>query len=509
MWDSNSLYNLTPLDSGVEVANTGALVCRTGKHTGRAANDKFFVEEGSSKHQIGWGDVNRPISEARFDELLKLVQGHLSKTGTYIQYLYAGADERTRLTISLTTETAWHALAARHLLLTRSSQSKEQEGEPTFFIFHAPTFHADPEKHGTNSDAFIVIHPSKRIALIGGTGYFGEIKKSVFTMMNYLLPARGVLPMHCSANIGPEGDTAIFFGLSGTGKTTLSADGSRRLIGDDEHGWSDDGVFNFEGGCYAKTINLSKKSEPEIWRAANTWGAVIENVAFDPRTRRVDFDSSDITENGRVAYPLEFLDNVELSGMGGHPKNIVMLTCDAFGVLPPISRLTSEQAMYHFLSGYTAKVAGTEQGVTEPEATFSACFGEPFMPRPPAVYAKLLGARLQQHSSNCWLINTGWSGGPYGVGRRMEISTTRTIVREALDGVLDDVPFEPCAYFGLSVPKLWPNEDIDSTILHPYPVWDDKDAYRTHARALIEMFRKNFERFGSVPLSIKRAAPGS
>jgi len=508
MWDSTteSLYYRAEREEGVAVADSGALVCLTGKHTGRAPNDKFIVDEPSSRSNVGWGEVNRPISEGAFERLLLDITRHLFYKRTYSQNVIAGADLEHCLPVRVFTETAWHALATRHLL-TPAQEDNESVFTPGMTIFHAPDFRADPKKHETNSDAFIAIHFGAMAVVIGGTGYFGEIKKSVFTAMNYLLPEQGVLPMHCSANIGPKGDTALFFGLSGTGKTTLSADGSRRLIGDDEHGWSDKGIFNFEGGCYAKTFQLSEENEPEIWRAVNSKGAVIENVCMDPETGKIDFNSDKITENGRAAYPIEYLDTIERSGMGGHPENTFILTCDAFGVMPPIAKLTPEQAVYHFLSGYTAKVAGTESGIKEPKATFSECHGAPFMPRPPEVYAKLLGEKIKKHNVNCWLLNTGWSGGSYGVGRRMEISVTRALLRAALCGKLDNIPFERDPYFGLSIPAVCPGV-VPHEILRPHLTWDSEEAYRQQAQELIGRFRENFKRFGTISKAIQNAAPG-
>ncbi len=484
-------------------AKNGALVCRTGKHTGRSPKDKFIVEEASTREHIWWGPVNRPISEACFEKLHRRIVEHYRGRTLYVRDMFAGADPSARISIRVVTETAWHQLFAAQLFI-RPEPGSTGDQEPGFTILNAPSCQADPTTDGTRSGTFIVIHFARRLVLIGGTAYAGEIKKSVFTIMNYLLPMQGVLSMHCSANIGERDDVALFFGLSGTGKTTLSADPARRLIGDDEHGWSDRGVFNIEGGCYAKCIQLSEEREPQIFHAIRK-GAVLENVVIDDATGEVDYDDASITENTRAAYPLEHIENVVLPSLGGHPKNVVFLTCDAFGVLPPIARLTRDQAMYHFLSGYTAKVAGTEAGITEPEATFSTCFGAPFLPLPPQKYATMLGERLDRHGASCWLVNTGWSGGGYGVGSRMKLAYTRAMVRAALAGQLDDVPCRADPVFGLNVPQSCP--DVPSEVLDPRGTWSDPNAYDAQAKKLAGLFVDNFRRMDGVDPSLAQAGP--
>jgi phosphoenolpyruvate carboxykinase (ATP) len=471
----------------------GALVVETGHHRGRSPNDKFIVEEPSSKHLIWWGSVNRPISEQRFAALHEHVLAHLEEKDAFVQDCYAGADRAHRLAVRVVTESAWHSLFAHNMFIRPSPEALEQFA-PDFTVIQAPTCRADPSRHGTTSETFILINFKKRLVIIGGSSYAGEIKKSVFSVLNHLLPARGVLPMHAAVNVGPQGDAAIFFGLSGTGKTTLSADATRTLIGDDEHGWSDNGLFNFEGGCYAKVIRLSPQAEPEIYETTRRFGTILENVTMHPERRSLDLDDSSLTENTRASYPIGFIPNASQSGVAGQPENVIMLTADAFGVLPPISRLTPEQAMYHFLSGYTARVAGTEKGLgKDPEATFSACFGAPFMPRHPTVYAKLLGERIARHNVKCWLVNTGWSGGPYGVGRRMDIAHTRAMVRAALDGPLAQVPTARIDAFGLLVPRSCPG--VPSEVLDPRATWRDQRAYDRMAREVAKRFETNFKQF--------------
>ena len=476
----------------------GQLVVETGKHTGRSPNDKFFVREPGSETHIDWS-VNKPIDAARFDALLKRVGEYLAGKDVFALDCYVGADQRYRLPVRIVTEYAWQSLFARDLFIDTAdpstSSGQAEPFAPEFTVVDAALFDAEPARDGTNSSTFIIVNFARKIILIGGTRYAGEIKKSVFTVMNYLMPLRDVLSMHCSANVGAQGDVAIFFGLSGTGKTTLSADASRPLIGDDEHGWSADGVFNFEGGCYAKAIKLSKEAEPEIWDASHRFGTVLENVVIDPETRQLDLDSQKLTENTRAAYPVDFLPNFVKSGMAGHPKTIIMLTADAFGVLPPIAKLSPEQAMYHFLSGYTAKVAGTERGITEPTATFSTCFGAPFMVHHPTVYARLLGERIAKHQASCWLVNTGWTGGPYGVGKRMKIRYTRAMVNAAIEGRLAGASFEPEPFFGLAIPTAVP--DVPSEVLNPRNAWSDTAAYDAHAKKLAGLFAENFTRFES------------
>lgn len=474
------------------VTEGGAVCVETGKYTGRSPNDKFIVEEPSSKSDIWWGAVNRPIESDRFSRIHALVSAYLQNRPVYVQDVHAGADPAYRLNVRVISESPWHSLFARNMFIQPSPENAATF-VPEFTVLHAPFCQTIPERDGVNSEAFVLVDFSKRLVLIGGTRYAGEIKKSVFSIMNYLLPTRDVLPMHCSANIGEDGDVAVFFGLSGTGKTTLSADGTRRLIGDDEHGWSDTGVFNFEGGCYAKVINLSPEAEPEIYATTRRFGTILENVVFDPETRGLNLDDNSLAENTRASYPIDFIPNIEPSGMGGLPKNIVMLTADAFGVLPPIAELTPDQAMYHFLSGYTARVAGTERGVTEPQATFSTCFGAPFMPRHPTVYARMLGEKMAKTGARCWLVNTGWSGGSYGEGARMSIQHTRAMVRAAVEGKLASVGRVPDPNFGVLVPDSVP--DVPGEVLTPRNTWRDGAAYDDTARNLRGLFQNNFHQF--------------
>ncbi|MCL4294293.1 MAG: phosphoenolpyruvate carboxykinase [Anaerolineae bacterium] len=487
------------------LAHLGPLLVRTGQHTGRSPNDKFVVREPSSADKVWWGKVNRAMEPAQFETLHRRLLAYLQGKDLFVQDCFAGADPQYRLPIRIITETAWHSLFARDMFI----QAKPEElatHTPQFTVLNAPSFHADPEVDGTHSEVFIVIHFGQKLVLIGGTQYAGEIKKSIFTILNYLLPQQHVMSMHCSANIGPGGDVAVFFGLSGTGKTTLSADPKRTLIGDDEHGWSDRGVFNFEGGCYAKVIRLSPQAEPEIYENTRRFGTILENVAFDSDTGRLNLDDDSLTENTRAAYPISHIPNATRDGLGGHPQNIIMLTADAFGVLPPMAKLTPAQAMYHFLSGYTAKVAGTEKGVTEPQATFSTCFGAPFMVLSPTVYANLLGEKIAQHQVNVWLVNTGWSGGPYGVGQRMKIGYTRAMVHAALNGSLTDVPTVPDSIFGVAIPTACP--DVPTEVLDPRQTWADPTAYDAQARKLAGMFVENFKSFADqVPDDVRAAGP--
>jgi phosphoenolpyruvate carboxykinase (ATP) len=448
--------------------------------------------------------VNRPFPVEKFDALLADVRAYLNERDElFVQDLYAGADPAHQLNVRYVTPNAWHANFVRNMFI-RPDQDELARFAPNFTVMHAPEFEADPDTHGTRTGTFIILHLARRMILIGGTRYAGELKKSIFTVMNYLMPKEGVLSMHCSANIGARGDTALFFGLSGTGKTTLSADPERGLIGDDEHGWAEDGVFNFEGGCYAKVINLSDETEPDIYATTQMFGTVLENVVLDPRTRKVDFSNQEITENTRASYPIHYIRNYVPSGRGGHPENIVFLTADAFGVLPPIAKLSPAQAMYYFLSGYTAKVAGTERGVTEPQATFSACFGAVFLVWHPCKYANMLGEKLREHGSRVWLVNTGWTGGPFGVGSRMKLRYTRAMVRAALSGGLDHATFETDPVFGLSVPTHIP--EVPDEVLHPRSTWKDADAYDAQARKLADMFRSNFEQFAAQVRSEVRGA---
>ncbi len=483
----------------------GGFVTTTGEYTGRSPRDKFIVDEPGSSADIWWGPVNNRIDEPHFDIVHKRVLAFLQGREVFVQDVYAGADPAFRLPVRVVTQYAWHSLFARNMFILPSDEARAAF-KPAFTVLHAPGMQSIPEIDGTRSEAFVLLNFAKRLILVGGTHYTGEIKKTVFSVLNYLLPARGILPMHCSSNAGEGGETAIFFGLSGTGKTTLSSDPTRTLIGDDEHGWSDNGVFNFEGGCYAKTINLSAEAEPEIYHACFRFGTLLENVVIDPLTRAPDFDDGSLTENTRASYPLHFLGKVDRSGIGGHPGNIVMLTADAFGVLPPISRLTPEQAMYHFLSGYTARLAGTERGLgNEPEATFSTCFGAPFLPRHPTVYAKLLGEKIARHGAKCWLVNTGWSGGAFGVGARLKIAHTRAMVRAALEGRLATVAVAPDPNFGVMVPANVP--DVPVEVLTPRNTWSDKGAYDDAARGLAARFQANFQQFESaVDDKVKAAA---
>lgn len=482
----------------------GAYAVRTGRHTGRSPKDKFVVREGASAEHIWWGKVNAEISAKHFEGLKRKMFDYLSKRDVFVQDLYAGADAQYRLNVRIITEYAWHSLFARQLFI-RPEGDATAEHNPDFTVINAPGCKANPAEDGTASETFIALSFEQRLVLIGGTEYAGETKKSIFTVMNYVLPRRGILSMHCSANVGEAGDAALFFGLSGTGKTTLSADPKRRLIGDDEHGWSDTGVFNMEGGCYAKVIRLSPKDEPQIYGAIR-FGTVLENVVVDPVTLACRYDDDRITENTRAAYPLNFIANAVEPSVAGHPKNIVFLTCDAFGVLPPIARLTPEQAMYHFLSGYTAKVAGTEAGMgKEPQATFSTCFGAPFLPLDPSVYAELLGRKIAQHKANVWLLNTGWSGGPFGVGKRMKIAYTRAMVNAALDGRLAGAAFKPDPVFRVEVPQSCP--EVPAEVLLPRNTWADKGAYDAKAKELATLFKENFAKFEKAGAAVKAAGP--
>ena len=487
------------------LAHMGAFSTITTPHTGRSPGDRFFVKEPGTQDTVDWDTVGVPVSEEHFYALREEVIEFLNGQELFVRNARAGADPNHSLNVRVVNHNAWHNLFAYNMFLGPTPEELANF-QPEFTVLHAPGFQADPAKHGTATGTFIVINFKERQVLIGGSNYAGEIKKSIFTVLNYMLPDQGVLPMHCSANIGQDGDTALFFGLSGTGKTTLSADPERRLIGDDEHGWGGSGVFNFEGGCYAKAIRLSLKSEPEIYRATQMFGTILENVVLREGTAEIDFDDATITENTRASYPIHYIPNAAIPGRGDHPKNVVFLTADAFGVLPPISKLTPEQAMYHFLSGYTAKVAGTERGVTEPEATFSACFGAPFLPRHPSVYAKMLGERLHDHGARVWLVNTGWSGGGYGVGSRMRLAYTRAMVRAALAWELDEVEMVTDPIFGLLMPSEVP--DVPREILNPRDTWANGADYDAAAEKLAEMFRENFSRFeAQVPDEVMAAGP--
>jgi phosphoenolpyruvate carboxykinase (ATP) len=487
------------------LAHLGPLVVRTGQHTGRSPRDKFIVREPSSESHVWWGDANRPLDPEKFAALRSRLLSYLQDRDLFVQDCFVGADPRYRVPIRVITETAWHSLFARNMFIQAMPEELAAH-VPEFTVIQAPSFHAVPEGDGTHSEVFIAVHFGEKLILIGGTQYAGEIKKSIFSLMNFLLPRRGVLTMHSSANIGPDGSVAVFFGLSGTGKTTLSADADRTLIGDDEHGWSDRGIFNLEGGCYAKVIRLSPEAEPEIYETTRRFGTILENVWIDSTTGRLNLDDASLTENTRAAYPVSHIPNATRDGMGGHPRHIVMLTADAFGVFPPIARLTPAQAMYHFLSGYTAKVAGTEKGVTEPQATFSTCFGAPFMSLAPNVYAELLGQKIALHDVEVWLVNTGWSGGPYGVGQRMAIAHTRAMVRAAVTGALTDVPTTLDPIFGLAVPTACPNVPPD--VLDPRSTWSDPQAYDVQANKLAAMFADNFRAFEPmVPDEVRAAGP--
>ena len=485
------------------LSRNGSFVVRTGQFTGRSPRDKFVVRDALTESTVHWGSVNQPISEASFGRIHQKVLAFWKDKDVYVQDCYAGADPSYTLPIRIVSQYAWHNLFARQLFI--HARPDDTAFRPEFTIMFAPGLEVNPAEDGTLTETAVVLSFKHRLVLICGTSYAGEMKKSAFTIMNYLLPERGVFPMHCSANVGAGGDVALFFGLSGTGKTTLSADPERKLIGDDEHGWSDQGVFNFEGGCYAKCIRLSQENEPQIWNAIR-FVTVLENVAMDEVTRELDFDSEAITENTRAAYPLGFIDNAVIPSVGDHPSNVIFLTADAFGVLPPISRLTPEQAMYHFLSGYTAKVAGTERGLSkEPQATFSACFGAPFLPRAPHVYATLLGEKLRRHEAHCWLVNTGWVGGAFGVGERMKLPLTRAMLKAALTGALHDVPVNEHPVFKLQYPQFCPG--VPSKFLDPRGMWIDPAAYDRAAAALAARFNKNFEKFSDVPEAIAGAAP--
>ncbi|MEQ6377605.1 phosphoenolpyruvate carboxykinase (ATP) [Bacillaceae bacterium S4-13-56] len=486
------------------LTSTGAIQATTGKYTGRSPKDKFIVSDSMTKDKVDWGKVNQPMESGTFERLLEKVLHYLRKKNEIFLFKgYAGVDPKHRLPIQVINELAWHNLFARQLFV-RPTEEELTSHQSDFTIISAPNFKADPQIDGTNSETFIIISFTHKIVLIGGTEYAGEMKKSIFSVMNYLLPQQNILPMHCSANVGREGDVALFFGLSGTGKTTLSADPHRKLIGDDEHAWSRNGIFNIEGGCYAKCIQLSKEKEPQIYNAI-TFGSVLENVIIDNKTGLPDYDNTVLTENTRAAYPLQNMDNIVDPGIAGHPRTIIFLTADAFGVLPPISKLSKEQAMYHFLSGYTSKLAGTERGVTEPEATFSTCFGAPFLPLPAYVYAKMLGEKINQHNVQVYLVNTGWTGGSYGKGQRMNLSYTRAMVHAALDGELKDVETYTDPIFGLDIPIHCPG--VPSKYMIPSETWEDKQAYLNKAKELASQFHENFSKFDQINPEIKQAGP--
>lgn len=476
-----------------EMIHLGPLSVKTGQHTGRSPNDRFIVKEPSSESNIWWSNTNVSIDPEKFDAIHAKLLAYCQGRDLFVQNCYAGADPDHRMSVRVINEKAWHNIFVRNMFIQIRDPEELANHKPEFTIIGMPGFHADPEIDGTRSETFILVNIAQKLVLIGGSAYGGEMKKSIFTVLNYLLPQEGVLSMHCSANVGPDGDSALFFGLSGTGKTTLSADPERSLIGDDEHGWSDNGIFNFEGGCYAKVIKLSKEAEPEIYECTRKFGTVLENVIVDPETRRVDLDDGTLTENTRASYPLTYIPNTVRSGRADHPKTLIMLTCDAFGVMPPVAKLTRDEAVYHFLSGYTAKVAGTERGVDEPQATFSTCFGAPFMILRPTVYAKLLGERIERHDVSCWLVNTGWIGGAYGVGNRVSIKATRAIIHAILDGRLEKLPMRQDPNFGFQVPTECP--DVDSKILDPRGTWTDPAAFDKIASDLAKSYIENFKMF--------------
>ncbi len=487
---------------GILAAN-GALRVETGKYTGRSPEDRFIVDSALTHDNIEWGSVNQPISEEGFNHLYLRLTAYLQGKDLFVFDGFCGADPQYRMPITVINEYAWQNLFS-YQLFVRPQADELINHEPKFTVLCAPGFRAIPELDGTYSEAFIILNFDKRVILIGGSSYAGEIKKSIFTAMNYLLPEQGICPMHCSANVGSGGESAIFFGLSGTGKTTLSADPERFLIGDDEHGWTDQGVFNFEGGCYAKCINLSQEYEPQIWNAIR-FGSVVENVILEPETRQPDYDSNAITENTRAAYPVDFIPNAVIPGVGGHPKTIIFLTADAFGVMPPIARLTPEQAMYHFLSGYTSKLAGTERGITEPKATFSTGFGGPFLPRRPLVYAEILREKIEKYNAQVYLVNTGWTGGPYGVGQRMNLKYTRAMVSAALHGGFDNVVFQPDPIFNIEIPQSCPG--VPAELLNPRNTWSNPIEYDMQARKLALLFKENFSKFNDMSETVLAAGP--
>lgn len=504
---SEALYEEIVFRNEARISQHGPIVASTGKHTARSANDKFVVRETSSEDHVWWGVYNRPFSPEQFNNLFNRLQGFTQGRDLFVQDCYAGADPAHRLPVRIVTEYAWHALFARNMFLLPQTNEEYRRHIPDFTILCLPSFQGLPQIDSTASNTFIALSFEQKLAIIGNTAYAGEIKKSIFTVLNYLLPLDGVMPMHCSANVGADGDTALFFGLSGTGKTTLSADPKRRLIGDDEHGWSDEGVFNFEGGCYAKVIHLSPSAEPQIYACTHKFGTILENVAYDPVTRRIDLDDETRTENTRASYPLEFIENAVPEKRAGHPKNIILLTCDASGVMPPIAKLTPDQALYQFISGYTSKVGGTEVGLgKEPEITFSACFGGPFMVHHPSVYADLLKRKIERYGVNCWLVNTGWIGGPYGVGKRISIAHTRALLNAALSGALLDAEYATDPVFGFAVPKQCAG--VPDSILRPAESWPDPAQYAVRYKQLAYRFVENFKRFeAGCPPEIVQAGP--
>ncbi|RKY57047.1 MAG: phosphoenolpyruvate carboxykinase (ATP) [Candidatus Neomarinimicrobiota bacterium] len=502
-----ALYEEIMFRSEGKLSYMGPVIVNTGKHTARAANDKYIVKEGSTEDKIWWGEYNRPFSQEKFNSLLARLQAYLQDRDIFVQDCYVGADPEYQLPIRIITEFAWHSLFARNMFININNMDKLKKHVPEFTLICVPSFYASPEVDGTNSGTFIVLNFEQKMAIIGASAYGGEIKKAIFTVMNFLMPLKGVMPMHCSANVGKDGDVALFFGLSGTGKTTLSADPSRKLIGDDEHGWTDHGVFNFEGGCYAKVIRLSAEAEPQIHRCTKMFGTILENVVFDPLSRYIDLDDDLYTENTRASYPLHYIENALIEKVSGIPKNIIMLTCDASGVMPPISKLSPDQAIYHFISGYTSKVSGTEIDLgKEPEITFSACFGAPFMVHHPYRYASILKSKIVKHKVNCWLVNTGWTGGSFGIGKRISISYTRALLNSALSGKLEDVEYYMDPIFGFRIPKSC--EGVPSKVLNPANTWSDKEAYMSKYRQLALLYIDNFKKFmDACPSEILSAGP--
>jgi len=504
---TEALYEEIVFRGEASISREGPIIVNTGKHTARAAGDKFVVREPSSEQHVWWGSYNRPMAPSKFEELFSRLQGFLQGRDLFVQDCFGGADPEYRLPVRIVTELAWHSHFARNMFLKPRTNDEYRRHVPEFTVLAVPSFKAFPVVDQTPSETFIALNFDQRLCIIGNTGYAGEIKKSVFTVLNYLLPLRGVLSMHCSANVGKDGRSALFFGLSGTGKTTLSADPNRGLVGDDEAGWSDKGVFNFEDGCYAKVIGLSKAAEPQIYATTRRFGTVLENVVYDPVTRMIDLESDERTENTRASYPLSFIENAVPDKMAGHPKNIVLLTCDASGVMPPIARLSPTQALYHFISGYTSKIAGTEVELgKEPEITFSACFGAPFMVHHPAFYADILKRKIERYGSICWLVNTGWVGGPYGIGKRISIRHTRALLNAALDGKLDSVDYYRDPVFCFEVPKSCP--DVPENVLRPAEAWSDKTQYDSKYRQLAARFIENFRKFDAdCPAEVSGAGP--
>ncbi len=504
---TEALYEEIIFRNEAKLTQMGPILANTGKHTARSANDKFIVREPTTEENVWWGQYNRPVATDKFDELFHRLQGFLQGRDLFVQDCYIGADPEFRMPVRIITELAWHAMFARNMFILPKTNEEYRRHIPEFTVVAVPSFKSFPQIDGTPSETFIALNFPQRLCIIGNTAYAGEIKKSVFTIMNYLLPLQGVMPMHCSANVGRDGDVAVFFGLSGTGKTTLSADPTRGLVGDDEHGWSDNGVFNFEAGCYAKVIELSPTAEPQIYACTRRFGTILENVVFDPITRMIDLDDDTVTENTRASYPLEFIENAVCEKRAGHPKNIILLTCDASGVMPPVARLTVEQTMYQFISGYTSKIAGTEVGLREePEITFSTCFGGPFMVHHPSFYADLLKRKILRYGANCWLVNTGWIGGPYGIGKRISIGYTRALLNAALTGKLLDVEYYTDPVFGFQVPKTC--EGVPSSVLDPASSWHNREVYMTKYKQLASRFVDNFKKFASAcPPEVVAAGP--